>query len=306
MVLIRVFEQLVAAESSAGRIPGFIHLSVGQEAVAVGVCAGLRPSDLMTSTHRGHGHAIAKGTPLTAILAELMGRVDGVCKGRGGSMHLIDVANGMLGGNGIVGGSFGIAAGAALSAVIRQSKQVVACLFGDGAIDKGGFHEACNFAAARRMPVLFVCENNGLAGPIDTASTTSVSELAQRAAAYGMPGHTVDGGDVRLVMRATRAAALRARAGRGPTLLVMRVRRVAGHSGPDTGLAGRRTYGRDDPLVRAEAALTRLGLLEDRRRDAIWDRCARSVAGAHEIAARSPWPDPADVERHVVAAGGPA
>jgi pyruvate dehydrogenase E1 component alpha subunit len=281
----------------------FVHLSIGQEAVAVGVCAGLRRSDYLTSTHRANGHAIAKGTPLVGVLAELMGRVDGVCKGHGGSMHLIDMSNGMLGGNGIVGGSFGTAAGAALSAAVRQSRQVVACLFGDGAIDRGGFHEACNFAATRSMPVVFACENNGFAGAIDTGSTTSVSDLAQRAVAYGMPAHTVDGGDALLVMRAVRAAATRARAGRGPTLLILRVRRRAVHSGPDTGLTDESTYGPEDPLVRAEATLARLGVLRGERRQTIWNRCGLSVARAHDIASRSPWPDPADVEKGVVASG---
>ena len=188
MVRIRVFEERVQELFLARKLPGFVHVYLGEEAVATGVCAALEPGDYITSTHRGHGHAIAKGVDLDRLMAELYGKVTGVCRGRGGSMHVADFGLRMLGANGIVGGGFGLAAGAALSSSLRGEKDVAVCFFGDGGINKGTFHEALNFAAVKHLPVVYVCENNQFAQYTAREQTTSVTDLAVRASAYGILG----------------------------------------------------------------------------------------------------------------------
>ena len=206
MVMIRVFESRVEELFSAGKLPGFVHTYLGQEAIAAGVCSHLRPDDYITSTHRGHGHALAKGMAPAALMAELYGRVDGACRGRGGSMHVADFSLGMLGANGVVGGGFGIASGAALSARYRGTDKVAVCFFGDGGVNKGTFHEALNFASVHRLGVVFVCENNQYAQFTAWQRTTSVDDLAARAGAYAMAGETVDGNDVDAVSTAAAQA----------------------------------------------------------------------------------------------------
>ena len=229
MVLLRQFELAAQARYKAGEMPGFIHLYIGEEAVAVGICAHLRDDDWITSTHRGHGHALAKGMPPTALMAELYAKATGCCGGRGGSMHLYDPKHGVFGTNGIVGGGIPHAVGAALSARTRGTNGVAAAFFGDGAVNHGAFHESLNFAGAQRAAVLFVCENNLYATATPLEKVTRNPEVATRAAAYGIPGVAVDGNDVLAVWQAARTAVARARAGEGPTLIEAKTYRVVGH-----------------------------------------------------------------------------
>jgi acetoin:2,6-dichlorophenolindophenol oxidoreductase subunit alpha len=229
MRAIRVFEDTLHDLFAAGEIPGFVHLYAGEEAVAVGVTAALRPDDYVSSTHRGHGHCLAKGVELKLMLAEIFGRSTGICKGKGGSMHIADVSRGMLGANGIVGAGMPIAAGAALAAKLRKSGQVSVCFFGDGASNQGAMHEAINLAAIWDLPCLFVCENNGYAEATSPKYSTRVENIADRAAAYNIPGAVVDGQDVIKVYGETKLAVERARRGAGPTLIEAKTYRYYGH-----------------------------------------------------------------------------
>jgi len=229
MVTIRQFETLAGELFAAGKIPGFIHLSIGQEASAVGVCSVLRRDDYLTTTHRGHGHVIAKGGDLKKMIAELMGRRTGYCKGKGGSMHIADFSLGILGANGVVAGGFPIAVGAGLSIKLRRTDQVCACFFGDGAANRGPFHEALNMAAIWKLPILFVCENNCYASTTRVSYACSVTDIASRAGGYNIPGTVVDGNDVLAVREAAAWAVERARRGEGPTLLENKTYRRRGH-----------------------------------------------------------------------------
>src|SRR5919204_4591725 len=203
MILIREFDQLAIELRKKGRIYGALHPYVGEEAVAVGVCAALRPTDRITSTHRGHGHCIAKGADINRMMAELFGRVDGYCKGKGGSMHIADFAIGMLGANGIVGAGMPIACGAALAAQLEARGNVVVCFFGDGAAAEGEFHEALNIASVWKLPIVFACENNQYAANNAVAVQHPRADIAAHAAPYDMPGVVVDGNDVLAVHAAT-------------------------------------------------------------------------------------------------------
>ncbi|MGD1081159.1 MAG: thiamine pyrophosphate-dependent dehydrogenase E1 component subunit alpha [Candidatus Sulfotelmatobacter sp.] len=229
MLLIRKFEDKVHELFAAGKLPGFVHLYAGEEAVAVGVCGNLHENDFITSTHRGHGHCIAKGVEVRGMMAELFGKATGVCKGKGGSMHIADVEKGMLGANGIVGGGLPLACGPALAAKVKETGQVAACFFSEGAANQGTFHEALNLAAVWKLPVLFICENNLYAEATPVEYSTSITNIADRASAYSMPGVLVDGMDVFAVYEATYEAAARARAGQGPTLIEAKTYRFYGH-----------------------------------------------------------------------------
>jgi acetoin:2,6-dichlorophenolindophenol oxidoreductase subunit alpha len=229
MSLIREFEERLKWLVETGVPVGAVHYYTGQEAVAVGVCAALEPTDYIASTHRGHGHCIAKGVDVRSMMAELYGKVTGTNKGKGGSMHITDVRVGMLGVNPIVGMGATHAVGAALSAKVRQSGQVAAAFFGDGAASIGALHEAMNLASIWKLPVVFVCENNGYAQATPVEYAVSVANIADRAAAYNMPGVHVDGQDVLAVWEATQAAVLRARAGHGPSLIECKTYRYYGH-----------------------------------------------------------------------------
>ncbi len=296
MVLIRVFESRVEELFKAGKLPGFVHTYLGQEAIAAGVCACLTPDDYITSTHRGHGHALAKGMSPAALMAELYGRVEGACRGRGGSMHVADFSLGMLGANGVVGGGFGIAAGAALSARHRGTDQVAVCFFGDGGINKGTFHEALNFASLHRLGVVYVCENNQYAQFTSPSRTTSVDDLAVRAAAYGMAGATVDGNDVAAVSAAASAAVERARDGDGPTLLNMVTYRLGGHYVGDAEVYRDaeevEEHRRRGPVQRWEETLASRGWLDPESRVAVWEDAAAVVLDAEERAEAGSFPDP--------------
>ena len=219
MMMIRTFDQRAVEEFHAGNIPGVVHAYIGQEAVAVGVCTALRRDDKIASTHRGHGHTIAKGADIKLMMAELFGRSNGYCHGKGGSMHIADFSVGMLGANGIVGAGLPIATGAALAASLEKSDRVAVAFFGDGASNEGAFHGSLNLASIWKLPAVYVCENNRWASSVPTSYALSVPEVSVRAAAYNIPGVTVDGTDVLAVYEATAQAVQRARTGGGPSLI---------------------------------------------------------------------------------------
>ncbi|MCD8887446.1 thiamine pyrophosphate-dependent dehydrogenase E1 component subunit alpha [Staphylococcus epidermidis] len=226
---IRFFEEKVHKIFSDGRIPGFVHLYVGEEAVATGVMSQLSDDDFITSTHRGHGHAIAKGCDLNGMMAEIMGKRDGLGHGKGGSMHVAEIDKGMLGANGIVSGGFGLAIGASISIINQGKDNVAVCFFGDGAANEGNFHEGLNFASILDLPVLFICENNQFAEGTTHDYASASETIAERAAAYNMPGVRVDGMDVVEVYKATQEAVERAKKGEGPTLIECDTYRKYGH-----------------------------------------------------------------------------
>jgi len=233
MFEIRSFEEKVFELYAQNMVPGTIHLYAGEEAVAVGVCSNLRKDDYITSTHRGHGHCIAKGADPKRIMAEILGKKTGYCKGKGGSMHIADFKVGMLGATAVVGAGIPIAMGAGLSIKLRGTDQVVACFFGEGASNQGTFHEGINMAAIWKLPVIFVCENNLYAMGTRQSRVMLIENIADRAASYGIPGVTVDGNDVLAVYEAAREAVERARRGEGPTLIECKTYRHKGHSRVD-------------------------------------------------------------------------
>ncbi len=302
MTTIRLFEQRVAREFRTGEIPGFVHMYVGEEAVAAGVCANLDDRDYVTSTHRGHGHCIAKGCDLRRMMAEIYGREDGLCKGRGGSMHIADFSRGMLGANAIVGGGIALATGAALAASVRGSGEVAVAFFGDGAANQGVLHESLNLAAIWGLPAVYVCENNGFAESTPAAYATSVPDVASRAAAYGIPGVIADGADAVAVYEAAREAVRRARAGEGPTLLEVKTYRFMGH------FEGDPDRYRDDGDREAARSRDALAALRERllaagageaELDALVAEVDAEVSEAVAFAKASPFPDPAELERYV-------
>jgi TPP-dependent pyruvate/acetoin dehydrogenase alpha subunit len=289
---IRIFEEAVDELFARGLMHGTMHLSIGQEASAVGGCFALRDDDMITSTHRGHGHCIAKGADLVRMMAELLAKETGYCAGRGGSMHIADVATGNLGANGIVAGGIPIAVGAALTQRLRGTDRVVLAYFGDGATNEGAFHEAVNLAAIWRLPVVFCCENNQYGMSMAATSATLVANLADRAAAYGIPGSTVDGNDVQAVHDAVSAAVARARAGEGPTLVEALTYRWKGHSKSDKNLY--RTRGEidewrgRDPVVRFEQTVLSTGSLSRSDVDSIRAGARDAVRAAIREAQAAP------------------
>jgi pyruvate dehydrogenase E1 component alpha subunit len=303
MLTIRVFEERVAREFRTGEIPGFVHMYVGEEAVAAGVCANLRDDDYVTSTHRGHGHCIAKGCALDRMMAEIYGRETGLCRGRGGSMHIADFERGMLGANAIVGGGIALATGGALAAQVNGTDQVAVAFFGDGAANQGVLHESLNLAAIWTLPAVYVCENNGFAESTPAAYATSVPDVSARAAAYGIPGVTVDARDVADVYAAAREAVERARAGEGPTLLEAKTYRFRGHFEGDPDRyrddAEREAVLAFDALPRCRARLLADGVASEADLEALRAEIAAAVDAAVEFARTSPWPDPAELERYV-------
>ncbi len=299
MCLIRAFDSALPALYTSGLSRGSSHAALGQEAVAVGACAALEPDDYITSTHRGHGHAIAKGANLGRMMAEILGRSDGYCRGKGGSMHIADFSIGMLGANGIVGGGFGLAAGAALSSQLRGDGRIALCFFGDGAINQGAFHEVSNLAAIWKLPLVLLCENNQFAMSARTTAMTSGGDPAGRARAYGFPGESVDGMDVLAVRDAVRQAVDRARDGDGPTLVVASCYRFAGHFSGDTMAYRTRdesaSWIERDPVVAFRRALIEQDVLDDPEADAIEQDSEAAVAEAIEFAKQSPSPEPETV-----------
>lgn len=235
MKKIREFETTSMNLFAEGKIPGFVHLYLGEEAVATGVCQHLKLEDYITSTHRGHGHIIAKGGDLKFMMAELFGRETGYCKGKGGSMHIADASKGILGANGIVGAGHNIAVGAGLSAKYRGTDQVCVCFFGDASTNQGTFHEALNLASIWKLPVIFVCENNYYGISMSQARHQSIKDIADRANSYGIPGIAVDGNDVFAVYEAVEEAVKHARSNQGPTLIECKTYRHRGHFEGDPG-----------------------------------------------------------------------
>ncbi len=297
MVLIREFESKAREIFRSGRMPGFIHVYIGEEAVAAGVCANLNKDDYVASTHRGHGHALAKGVPPREVMAELLGAVTGCSGGRGGTMHLYDPNVGFLGSNGVVPPGILIASGAALSAQVRKSGQVAVAFFGDGGSNNGAFHEGLNLAMTWQLPVLFVCENNMYATEMPFARATRNTNVASRAAAYGMPGVQVDGNDAVAVYEAAGEAVRRAREGGGPTLLECRTYRWLGHHEGDPGTSYRPAeeiaeWKKRDPIkgFRDKAAAQKWAPAS------AFDRVDEEIAGVVEEAARFALEGPCETE----------
>ncbi len=297
MLRIRVFEDRVLREFAKGDMPGFVHTYHGAEPVAAGVCAHLNEDDIITSTHRGHGHCIAKGCDLAAMVSELYGRESGLCKGRGGSMHIADFTKGVLGANAIVGGGISLAVGAALAASVLGDGRVAVSFFGDGAANQGIFHESLNLAAIWRLPVVFVCENNGWAESTPAAYATSVTDIAVRAQAYGMAAAVVDGSDYLDVLTGAGTAIDRARRGDGPTLVEAKIVRMRGHYVGDPehyrSREQRRAARATDPVARLVSSA---GV--DAR--ALTAEVEAELDDAYRAARAAPWPDPAEVERYVI------
>jgi pyruvate dehydrogenase E1 component alpha subunit len=296
MLLIRAFEEKADELFAQGRVHGTMHLSIGQEAVAAGVCGALRPEDYILSTHRGHGHCLAKGADVRLMMAEFLGKETGYCRGRGGSMHIADVSSGNLGANGIVAGGLPIATGVGLSIQLRRSAQVCVAFFGDGAANEGAFHESLNLAAIWRLPVLFVCENNQYAMSMPVARSMNVERISQRAGAYGMPGETVDGMNVLAVFEAAAAAVDRARRGGGPTLLECVTYRYKGHSKSDTQRYRAKgeveEWRARDPIARFVALLTDEGVLAGETARRLEAEARAAIDEALRFAEASPDPDP--------------
>jgi len=294
MVRIRKFEEKASELFAKGLLPGFIHTYVGQEATAVGVCAALKPDDLVTSTHRGHGHVIAKGGEPQYMMAELYGKETGYCKGKGGSMHIADPDKGILGANGIVGGGLPIATGAGLSVKLRNSNQVVACFFGDGASNQGTFHESINMASLWKLPVVYVCENNLYGEFTPQKRHQAITDISQRATAYGIPGVTVDGMDVVAVYEATQEAIKRARAGNGPTLIEAKTYRFHGHFEGDPQLyrdqAEVQKWMERDPIPSFEKQLLESKVLTEEDLRKIREAVQREIDEAVKFAENSPYP----------------
>lgn len=303
MYLIRKFEEGAEECYTRGLVHGTMHLSIGQEASAVGTCIALSDADQITSTHRGHGHCVAKGAEASKMFAEFFGKETGYCKGRGGSMHIADVEKGNLGANGIVAGGIPIAVGAALTAKRLKTGKVVVCFFGDGANNEGAFHEALNMASVWKLPVVFVCENNKYGMSVSTERSTAVKTIADRAVAYSMPGVTVDGNDFSAVAEASEAAISRARAGDGPSLVETITYRWRGHSKSDRNRYRSKEeiseWMAKDPIPRLASLLVEHKIITEIEVTEIEADVEREIAEAIEFAKNSPDPDPAEVTRDV-------
>ena len=307
MLMIRRFEERASADYLAGKIYGVVHCYIGEEAVAVGVCSTLKRDDRIISTHRGHGHCIAKGADLNRMMAELYGRQTGYCKGKGGSMHIADFDIGMLGANGIVAGGISIITGAGLAAQMEGKGGVAVSFFGDGASNAGPFHECLNIAAAWKLPMIYVCENNMYAAQTAAAVTHSLSDVAARAAGYGIPGVVVDGNDIFAVYQATNRAVERARAGEGPTLIECKTYRWRAHTErrgqPDPrDPAEIEAWKGRDPITRLERQLRDQGHLDDAGLRSMEGDVLRVLEAAVTFAEASPFPLPEQATDDVFAA----
>ena len=296
---IRRFEEAVDDLFARGLMHGTMHLSIGQEASATGTCSALRDDDAITSTHRGHGHCIAKGADLERMMAELLAKETGYCRGRGGSMHIADVATGNLGANGIVAGGIQIAAGAGLAYRLRGLDRVVVSFFGDGAANEGAFHEAVNLAAIWKLPVVFLCENNKYGMSFSTEKSFAIENIAERAAGYGIPGVTVDGNDVEAVHQAVGNAVARARQGEGPTLVESVTYRWKGHSKSDKNLYRTKEeiaeWRERDPILRFERAVLDRGVLDQAAVEAARAQATQDVRNAVRAAYAAPDARPDDL-----------
>ena len=306
MLKIRLFEEKTNELYTSAKMPGLAHLYIGEEAIAVGVCEALRQDDYITSTHRGHGHCLAKGAKLDKMFSELLGKVDGYCRGKGGSMHIADQDTGNLGANGIVGGSAGIATGAALSIKMRASDQVAVCFFGDGALGQGLFYESMNMAQLWNLPVIYVCENN-LYGEYTPTSKSTSGNLLARAEAFGMDNVEINGQDVRLVYQTVQRLVERARAGEGPTFLLCRTYRFRGHHVGDIDRPYRsreeeeKWQTENDPLKILSDWLVSDKMVELDLFSQIEDEVRAEVEAAVTFALNASFPDEMEVDAHVYA-----
>ena len=307
MMRIRLFEEQVNELYKTARMPGLAHLYSGEEAVAVGVCEALRRDDYITSTHRGHGHCLAKGASVDRMFAELLGKEPGYCRGKGGSMHIADQDTGNLGANAIVGGSAGIATGAAMSSKMRGSDQVAVCFFGDGALGQGLLYEVMNMASLWKLPVIYVCENN-LYNEYTHYSETTAGDLAARAGAFGILTEHVDGQDVKAVYAAAQHLVERARRGEGPAFLLCDTYRYYGHHVGDI----QRTYYRSkeeeqlwkttrDPIAQLGKWLTEQGIADAGKLDQITAEVQAEVEAGVQFGLNAPFPDASEVDQHVYA-----
>ncbi len=294
MHTIRLFEQAVDDLFARGLVHGTMHLSIGQEACAVGSVYALRPDDYILSTHRGHGHCIAKGADINLMMAEFQGKETGYCRGRGGSMHIADMEGRNLGANGVVGGGIPLAVGVGLALKMQRRDEIVMGFFGDGAANQGSFHEALNMAAIWSLPVVYVCENNQYGMSMSTKRALKIERIAQRAAGYGMPGVTVDGNDVIEVYEAASEAVERARAGGGPTLVECVTYRWKGHSKSDQELYRTKeevqAWKEKDPIPRFRELLVANGVISSEEATSIEETASRVIAEALEFAQASPEP----------------
>lgn len=300
MCRIRLFEETVEKHFLNGEIPGFVHLYIGEEAIATGVCANLTKSDYIESTHRGHGHTLAKGAEVNKAMAEIYGRKTGFCKGKGGSMHIADFSVGMLGANGVVGGGFNLAVGAALGIKMQGRKDVSVVFFGDGASNRGTFHEGANLAAAWNLPVIFVCENNKWASTTPHGTQTSVENISDRAVGYGMPSAIVDGNDVFEVYEAAKKAVERARQGGGPTLIEAKTYRIKGHFVGDPELYRtkeevKEQFEKNDPIKRFEMKVLEEKWMTEKELAAIKEEEVAVIEKSIEFAKSSPFPDKSEL-----------
>ena len=305
MLLIRHFEDKIYFLFLRGIMPGTIHLYQGQEAVAVGVCENLRKDDVITSTHRPHGHSIAKGVSVKSMMAELFAKSTGCCKGKGGSMHMGDIDVGAIPAIAIVAAGMPIAAGAALAFKMKKTDRVAACFFGDGGSNEGAFHEAMNMAAIWDLPVIYVCENNLYGASTHISRVTRVKNLSERAAAYGMPGVTIDGNDVIEVYKATQEAVERARAGKGPTLIECMTYRLGGHSRRDScdyrPKGEKEEWAKRDPLLLMKNYLVKEGISTEDALKKMEQEIEAEVEEAVQFAQSSPDPKPEDTLQDVFA-----
>lgn len=305
MVKIRKFEDTVYLLFLQGEMPGTIHLYQGQEAIAAGVCANLGKEDVITSTHRPHGHAIAKGVSLQSLMAELFARKTGCCEAKGGSMHVGDMDKGMIPAIAIVGGGIPVATGCALACKMMSLDKVIVCFFGDGATNTGAFHEAVNMGAIWDLPIVYVCENNQYGASTHVSKVMKIKNIAERASSYGIPGKVVDGNDVFSVYREAKEAILRAREGKGPTLLECKTYRRGGHSRSDA--CGYRPEEEEkfwlarDPIPRAGQELIQIGVLTPEEVKKIEKKISEEIEEAIEYARKSPSPSPGDTLTNVFA-----
>jgi TPP-dependent pyruvate/acetoin dehydrogenase alpha subunit len=305
MVLIREFEEFTIEVYRRGHLPGLVHASSGQEAIAAGVISVLSDRDYLTSTHRGHGHCLARGVPVDGVMMEIMGRASGCCGGKGGSMHVADFSRGMLGANGIVGGGAGIALGAAFSAAYQQTGAVSVLFIGDGAMNQGVVAETMNMAALWSLPLIYVCENNGLV-EYSRLEEVAAGQLVNRARPYGIPSYTVDGQDVESVVAAARKATERARAGEGPTFLDFSTYRYHGHHVAETDHSYRSreeiaAWRRRDPLVILADRLLSEGAVDQETLDEIRAKALAEVRASYERGKAAPEPAPSALYEHVYA-----
>lgn len=305
MLTIRAFESKAVELFADNQLPGFVHLYLGEEAVATGVCGSLTDKDFITSTHRGHGHLIAKGGKVELMMAELFGKATGYCKGKGGSMHIADVELGILGANGIVGAGQPIAAGAAFACQYKKTDAVAVCFFGDGASNRGTFHEALNMASIWKLPLVFICENNMYGISNCQRDHMRVTDVSDRAAAYGIPGMTVDGNDVVAVYEAASEAIERARRGDGPSLVECKTWRWRGHFEGDPGAykdpAEQAGWLKKDPIPRFEEKLLELKVATAAELEAIKNKVQAQIDAAIRFSQDSPAPSPAEALTDVYA-----